>query len=249
MTAADIFGHSAEVFTPFHARVQLRELLIGGIPSSPSVIRAWLRAKLDMEDQALTELVAQIAADRETDDPLTTDETLDAIMADPEARPSINGFLRNGDANLLFPGRCVKACLKEAANSAFPGKTWPGKTSLGVQKGCSASFVERVFVEEDTIPILVEGQPVSGFSPSVNTEERVKHVRTPQGKKSVISRVETVLKPSLEFTVLVRDPEAFEKVWPRVWASAEEIGMGADRARSDGRFNLEIWEEIKKGKK
>jgi hypothetical protein len=246
MSALEIFGKESDVFTHYRARVQFRELLIGGVPSSPSVIRAWLRAKLDMEDQALTELVAQIAEARETDDPLSTDETLDAIMNDPEARPSINGFLRNDSAELLFPGRCVKACLKEAANSAFPGKIWPGKTSLGVQKGCAASFVERVFCQEDTIPIMVEDKPVSNFSPSLATEERVKHVRTPQGKKSVISRVETVMKPSLDFTISVRDPEAFEKVWPRLWASAEEIGMGADRARSDGRFDLVIWEEIKK---
>jgi len=166
------------------------------------------------------------------------DELADALMG-TEAAPSINGFKRHPDTGeLVYEGRCMKAAIKEFANSAYPGTEWPGKEKVakGFRKGLMSTLAERVFVREIYIGL--------GVKEPTGVEERVKHVMTPQGPRSSISRVEYVQQPTLEFHLRVRDDFLPWEAWARIWQVGEEIGIGADRGRSDGRFELLAFERL-----
>lgn len=239
MAARDIFGGvGADPFTRYHVEIQVLGKLVGGVPSSPSVIRGWLKSRLELGDRELQELADKTLAERFPDRQPSADELADAIMEETDA-VNVNGFKRRpGTGELVLEGRCVKAMIKEAANSAYPGSDWPSKSRVakGFRKGLMSALVERVFVVEDYIGL--------GCDEPTGVEERVKHVMTPQGPRSSISRVEYVERPLLAFTVEVRDDFLSPEEWRRIWESAERIGVGADRARGDGRFELVTWRRL-----
>lgn len=234
MSAQDIFKDTS-TWTAYRAVLQVRDKLIGGIPLDADTIKKWLAARLELGDRELIEM--SVATEAELSDQLdrrpTADEVLEAVTA---KHASGNGF-KKVDGQLVWEGRCAKAALKEAANVAYPGTKWPGKPEA-IRKGLMRFISETVFVDEQYISLGVE-QPTS-------REERIKHVMTPQGPRSAINVVDFVEKPTIEFTVRVMDDCLKPEVWGRIWSIAQEIGIGADRARSDGKFDLIEWKKIKK---
>lgn len=250
MSARDIFGDQKESVTTYAVSLRVKGVMVGGIPSEQNVIRKWLEARMELDDVALEELLTETIADR--DGPMTAAEKVDAIVKSPQA-PSINGFKRDDDGVLCYEGRCMKAALKEAANSAYPGVDYPGKpkakakakagevaevsdATVSTRKGLMSTFVERVFVPEILISLDTK-EPT-------RVEERIKHVMTPQGKKSAINLVEVVEQPVLHFTVRVHDDFLPVEAWAKIWERLEDIGIGSDRARSDGQFELLEFKKI-----
>jgi hypothetical protein len=264
MSAADIFAGTPVAFTVYEAKLQVRDVLVGGIPSDPSIVRKWLETRLGKGDKQLEEILAETIAS--VDHKLTVSQQLDALMK-TDAAPSINCFKRNRDAGdeLSYEGRCLKGALKEWANSAYPGTDWDGKWAskeqpepapeagktakrrgparkavygVAAQKGLMGTLAERVFVGPRLIGLGVK-------EPS-DVEERIKRVRLPDGSPaSAISRVEVVKAPLLTVTIKVRDNFLTDEAWSRIWQAGEEIGIGSDRARSDGMFDLVSWEKVK----
>lgn len=248
MSASDIFG-TGSAFTEYEVAIQVRGALVGGVPSSPSVIRNWLESRLEAGDIRLEEIFHETVESMGAMSSM--DEKLDAVMQS-EAAPSINGFKRTEGGLLAYEGRCLKAAIKEWANSSYPGVDWDGKyvtrrgpdgklkrdlaPGCAARKGLLSTLAERVFVNPRYISL--------GVSAPDYVEERVKHVMTPQGPKSAIGRVEVLEGPLLEFTVRVRDDFLPNEAWSRIWQTGEEIGIGADRGRSDGRFDLIKWSRI-----
>jgi hypothetical protein len=242
MAATDVFSGVPGVYTRYAVEIQVREWLIGGTPKDPDTIRKWLRARLEMDDRAIIELANEVAQQmtaervekaKEGEDPgrPSAEEILEATARQFEGG---NGF-KTIDGQLVYEGRCMKAALKEAANVAYPGTTWPGKPQ-GIKKGLMRYLAERVFVEEQQIPL--------GVTQPSGTEQRIKHVMTPEGPRSAINVVDYVEKPTLSFTVRVLDDFLPQQAWARIWENAENIGIGADRARSDGKFDLLRWDRI-----
>jgi len=245
VSAVDIFGDTGE-YTVYRAEIQVRDLLVGGVPGDPSVIRKWLESRLDVTEQLLQEIFEETV--QAVNAPMSMEEKVDAVMKSPQA-PSANQFKRLESGELAYEGRCLKAALKEWANSAYPGNDWDGKTGakgVAPRKGLMSTLAERVFVDPTLIPLGVKFNEI-GSQAGVGQawiEERVKHPMTPKGPISAINRVEVVLRPRLEFRVKVRDDFLPHKTWGRIWQTGEEIGIGADRGRSDGRFDLLTWEPI-----
>jgi hypothetical protein len=236
MAAADIFGAAAtKNEVRYRATLQFKHLIVGGIPSDRSVIEGWIRARMDLGDQAVKELLDQTIAERGV---LSPDEAIEMVMASDLA-PSVNGFKRHPETGeLCIEGRTVKAGLKEWANSAYPGTKFPGKTQIeGLRKGLMRYLSEAVTVEDVLIPL--------GVTAPTRIEERIKHVMTPQGPRSSINRVEVIERPRITFTLRVRDDFIPEDAWARIWVVGEGIGLGADRGRSDGAFDLVGWERVK----
>lgn len=238
MSAADIFGISAaDKPTTYRATLRFRDLIVGGVPSDKSVIEGWIRARMALGDAAIQDLVDQTASERGV---LTPTEAVDLIMASPLA-PSVNGFKRHPDTGeLCIEGRQVKAALKEWANSAYPGTDFPGKPT-GVKKGLMRYLAEAVHVPDLLIPL--------GVTEPTRSEERIKHIkfsRGDTGPRSCINRVEVVERPTITFQVQVRDDFLPDKAWARIWTVGESIGLGADRGRSDGTFELQGWEKLRR---
>ena len=236
MSAAELFPDADVTVATYAVTIKVRNLLVGGVPSDPSVIRNWLRARLELDDAALEEALAATVAERDV--ALGADEKIDLLMAS-EAAPSINGFKRDQDTGeLVYEGRCMKAALKEWMNSAYPGTEWPGKAKLGksYRKGLMKWAAEWVHVPEDIIGL--------GVKEPARVEERIKHVSTAKGPVSAISRVEVVEAPTLSFHITVKDDLLPRHAWGRIWMFGEDIGIGADRGRSDGKFDLIEFERM-----
>jgi hypothetical protein len=233
VSAADVFADvKSTSITCYRVQLQIRSLIVGGVPSQESVIRGWLRTRLDMGDQALEELVAKTFAERDVPGWKDSEEAVEVLM-ESDLAPSINGFKRDPDTGeLVYESRCMKAALKEWANSAYPGTDWPRTSSKfnPKRKGLMNTLAEMVFVDGEHIGLGVK-------EPS-RVEERIKHVMTPQGPRSAFSQVEVVERPLLTFTMKVHDDFLPREAWARVWQRGEDIGIGADRGRSDGQFDL-----------
>lgn len=247
MAARDLFKKIDGDVTRYRVVLQFKHLVVGGVPSDRSVIEGWIRSRMDLGDAAIAELVSQTVAERGV---LTPDEALEAVLASDLA-PSVNGFKRDPDTHeLVLEGRNIKAALKEYSNSAYPGTAYPGKKGndrVGARKGLMSTMVERVFIEETFVGLGVKADEVEAVprdGARAWVEERIKHVMTPQGPRSSINRVEVVSRPRIEFTVRVHDDFLPQEAWGRIWERGEDIGLGADRGRSDGMFTLEAWERI-----
>ncbi|MCC5574541.1 hypothetical protein IMZ11_02660 [Microtetraspora sp. AC03309] len=249
MSALGIFGGDDQ-FVTYRVTLRCIDKLVGGIPSDESVIKGWLKSRMEIKDRDLDELTEQTLKERFPDRQPSADELADALL-ESDAAPSINGFKRHPTSGeLVYEGRCMKAAIKEWANSAYPGTEWPGKadvlkaTSKGgekakggtFRKGLMSTLVERVFVDEIYIGL--------GVTEPTAVEERIKHVMTPQGPRSSINRVEYVQEPELSFTLRVRDDFLPMEAWGRIWQAGEQIGIGADRGRSDGRFELLAFDRV-----
>lgn len=234
MAASDIFGKAAaQTYTQYRATLRFKNLIVGGIPSDKSVIEGWIRSRMDLGDAAISELVEQTVTERGV---LTPDEAIEAVMQS-ELAPSVNGFKRDDNGQLCIEGRIVKAALKEWMNSAYPGTKFPGKTKIeGLRKGLMRYAAEAVRVDDMLIGL--------GVKEPTMIEERIKHVMTPQGPRSSINRVEVVEQPEVTFTISVRDDFIPEDAWARIWSVGEAIGLGSDRGRSDGQFELTEWQRL-----
>ena len=235
MAARDIFGIEVEEgnFVRYAVELQILDQMSGGVPKSPDTIKQWLKSRLELGDRALVEMTREIAEQMEEDTGTrpSADELLDEVVAKEGAG---NGFVRvNGI--LQWEGRCMKAALKEAANIAYPGVEFPGKPK-GIKKGLMRYLNERVFVPERYISL--------GVPEATRTETRVKHLMTPQGPRSALNVVDVVEKPLLSFHIDVLDDFIERKVWGRLWEILEEIGVDADRARGEGRFELVRFEKV-----
>lgn len=236
MGALDVFASltkSSDAFARYSVSLVVHDKLIGGIPKDPDTIKKWIESRIkEGADLALQEVINETVAEMDTKgtEPGLSD-VLDAVARKLEGG---NGF-KTHDGELVYEGRCMKAAIKEAANVAFPGTDFPGKPA-GIRKGLMRMLAERVFVEDNYIGL--------GVAVPSGTEQRIKHVVTPQGPRSAISVVDFVEQPKIKFTLAVLDDCIKPEVWGRVWQCAEQIGIGADRARSDGRFDLVGWERI-----
>lgn len=236
MTAREIFATAApdggDGFAYYTAELQVTDRIIGGIPKDPDTIRKWLESRVaggaDLSLQAVIDETT--AAMRERGDNVSWDAILDETT---RALEGGNGFKSVPELGLVYEGRCLKAALKEAANVAYPGTNFPGKPQ-GIRKGLMRYLAERVFVEQNYLPLGVEVPD--------GTEQRIKHVLTPQGPRSAINVVDYVTRPTITATIAVLDDFLPAEAWGRIWRCAEEIGIGADRARSDGRFELTRWD-------
>lgn len=252
MSAIDLFpkADGAKNIGYYKATLQFTHLLVGGVPSDPKIVRAWIKQRLDLGDAELEDLIAETAKKRET--VLSPEEALDVAMASPLAG-NVNGFKRDLETReLMIEGRTIKAALKEYANSAYPHPNgFPTRTKYfgeKFKKILRSVVEEKVTVEEILIGTGVkEDEVLSEWQPGAVAwvEDRIKHV-TVQGKPhSAISRVEVIERPTVSFTIKVIDDFISPEMWGRIWIHGEGIGTGSDRGRSDGKYELVNWEKIK----
>jgi len=261
MSASSIFGVKTR-WTAYRGEYHAYTL-VGGIPKDPDTIKQWLKARLEIGEAELLALADETIKEMGwTAGNLGTeemDQLVDIIAArdtkgnsfkklrrwdDGSWHPLTDQEVQDGKGELIIEGRQVKAALKEAASNLYPGtKRWPGfpTTDEGkgeTRKGLAGYMVDRLEVVERIIPI---GRLV----PDITGEQRIKHITGPQGKRSTINVVDVCEDVTFSFTVSVLDDFIVEQVWGEMWEYIELGGIGADRARGDGRGTLEKWEPVK----
>jgi hypothetical protein len=233
MSASDIFDTPTRWAT--YRGELLVHTLVGGIPKDPDTIRAWLKARMELGDTEIMAVVEETLEAMGADQPTTSDQLddlVDEVMA--KTAPKGNSF-KTRDGELQWEGRCLKAAIREASNVMWPGITdWPGKPK-DTRKGLANYLKDRVEVADTYIPL-------GRTAPDITGEQRIKHVTGPQGMRSAINVVDVCENVKIAFTIRVLDDCIPQQVWGAIWSYIELGGVGADRARGDGRCELLAWE-------
>jgi hypothetical protein len=236
MGAAEIFD-TASRWVTYQADVHIFTL-VGGIPKDPDTIRKWVKARLELADTEVMAIAEETLAAMgwtrvESSEQL--DQLVDAVMA---ADTKGNSFKMDERGELVYEGRCLKAALKEAANALYPGTAkWPGHPGPAVRKGLASWLTERVEVVDRYLPL-------GRTTPDIAGEQRIKHVSGPQGKRSAVNVVDLVEDVKISARIAVLDDCIPPELWSDLWQYVERGGLGADRARGDGRCELTAWQRI-----
>lgn len=244
MSASDVFDDCKDgAFTYYHAEIQVHDKLVAGIPKDPDTILKWLKSRVEMDDRDLIELAQRTSIEMEeaSGERPKADDLMTEVARKFEGG---NGF-KTIDDRLVYEGRCMKAGLKEAMNIAYPGVDFPGKPRRinkdgkdveAIKKGLLRFAAETVFVEDLYIDL--------GVTEPSGTEQRIKQIMTKEGPRSAINIVDYVYRPTLTCTIKVMDDFFPRPAWKRVWEILENIGLGSDRARGDGKFELVSWKQL-----
>lgn len=218
----------SDLFTRYRISIRMANKIMGGVPKDPKVIEGWIRTRmgLDQGDQ-LRLMVAKTM--RELGHELGDDPTpaqLDEAIRSTVGEKGTNGFKRNA-AGLYIEGRQIKAALKENTAILFPyvSDKW-GAT----RKAPRAYLAERVFCEEDEIPL--------GRDEPDGIEMFIGHVSGPQGPRSTLTYVEYCERADLSFTVWSLEDSIQMGDWEQIFELMEQNGIGALRSQGHGRFNL-----------
>jgi CRISPR/Cas system CSM-associated protein Csm4 (group 5 of RAMP superfamily) len=226
-----------ELFTSYHARIVLRDRIMGGVPNDPKIIEGWLKTKVGLdEEKERQQQILKVLAERGIELPEDIDydatvEAIDQVATEKEA----NGFKRDPEHGLYVEGRQIKAMLKEATNILYAGDRW-GKT----QKGPKAFLAERVFVRQDRVYL--------GRMEPDGRHLAIGHVSGAGGQRSTLTYHEFCERSELAFDIIVANDAVEEKFWPELWILMQENGLGALRSQGYGRFDIEEWEKTLSGK-
>src|SRR5690606_14660917 len=228
MGARDIFGGDTSV-ARYRVRLQVIDKLVGGVPSSESVIKGWLKSRMDVDDRHLQELVQKTLAERFQERQPSADELAEALL-ESDAAPWINGFKRIPDTGELgYEGRCMQAALKEVANSAYPGTDWDGKTSndsdIGrpLPKGCRNGLVSGLWERVSSAEVHIG----LGVTEPAGVEAATELRHAPPGPRASSAPVARVQPPLLELGVKVDRASLSPSAWGRIWERGEAIAIGA----------------------
>jgi len=112
-----------------------------------------------------------------------------------------------------------------------------GKARFGpTLKGGKGFLAERVFVEEDNVP-LVRHEPDG-------VEMFIGHVSGAQGPRSTLTYYEYCQRPELTFTLASLQDCIKHDQWEAIFEQAEMNGLGSLRSQGHGRFTLLGVEQI-----
>lgn len=203
-------------------------VLVGGTPSDPEIIEAWIRTKTQNKDEMLREAVAKTMEERGC-----TLEEAESEVA--KQMRNLNGFKRDPEHGLYIEGRQLKSGIREAASIAaatgnLPNRGW-GKTNAGVQKWAR----EHIFVVEERLylsryetdePIRVADGVAQRFIPKWNV--------------TGIQYEEYVKDVTVNFTV-VSDHKFSEEEWAAIWITGQHQGLGASRSQGFGTYTVTEW--------
>ena len=235
MGASEIFGNKTR-WTTYQGEHHLHTV-VGGIPKDPDTIRKWLKARLELNDTEVMALAEETIAEMGWTQ-IESSEQLDQLVDTVMAKDTKGNSFKMAKGQLVIEGRNLKAAHKEAASALYPGvKPWPGHPGKETRKGLAAYMTERVEVVDRYIPL-------GRTKPDIEGEQRIKHVTGPQGKRSTINVVDLCEDVKIGFTIRVLDDFITPPLWQELWEYIELGGIGADRARGDGRGELNSWKQL-----
>jgi hypothetical protein len=166
------------------------------------------------------------------DDQAELDTSFDSLSkaAEAIAKKSQTQMFKRDEQGLYIEDRIVKAMLREVVAILYPFQAPNGAGKWGpTNKAARGFFVERVFVNPPRIHL--------GVAEPTGIDLFVGHVSGPQGPRSTLNYYEYVERARIAFDIIVLNDEVKQEHWPNIWALGEEIGLGAMRSQSFGRFD------------
>jgi len=228
------------LFTLYACRLTFRDRVMGGIGRHPAAIEGWLRAKAGIEAReeilhgmlrTLSEMGVPIHEGMSFDDAIAASKQV-------AANERTQGFKSDPKLGLYVEARQVKAMLKESINILYAGQR-VGAT----KKGPKSFAAERVFVSPQRI-FLQRHDPKADVTSPDGVELVVGHVTGPAGPRSTLGYNEYVIRPTIDFTVMVAEDSIPHEWWPRLWTLAEMNGLGALRSQGHGCFDITRWDKL-----
>jgi len=206
---------SRNLYNVFRCTIVFRDRLCGGVPRNKELIKAWVTAGTEHDDEIT---VAQ------------TQEAKDAIINDV-AEKSWIGFFEDPEKGLWLHARNVKAAFKQGASMLRITKDKIGSKQIFAEgseiKGVDGS--DRIYLDRK--------------APD-GTDEKPIHVMTAQGPRTALKRFDYVTKAKISFEIWVLKTSDKEKRHVgeddliHVLTFLQENGIGADRSQGEGKFDV-----------
>lgn len=235
--AGSVFASQAgDLFASYEATLAFRDRVLGGIPKTPKLIEGWLRSRAGIEraDEVRAMMLSTL---RDLGAEVSPEMSLEALeeASSKLAAQSAVGFKRD-EAGIYLEDRQLKAALKEATNILFAGERW-GPT----RKGPKGYVAERVFIGPARIHFFRAGRGV--IEPD-GVELFTGHVTGPSGPRSTLTYYEYVEQPQITVTVQVLRDSETDNRWPQLWLLMQDLGLGALRSQSYGRYDVVDWRPV-----
>lgn len=216
--ANSTFTPTADLYDVYDVRFRFVTPLSGGVPKSPDLIDAWVRARTGYDDARAREVAAQTKKD------MGIDEERVQTEAEAAAEKSWSGFKSDAEG-LYIEARQVEAMLKETASVM----------RLTVNKRGSKQVLQHACHVKPYRIHLGKTEP-DGY------EESVVHATTPQGPIHAIKRNDYVSEGTeIAFTLHVLRGNAQgvdEDYLRRCVTLGQDDGLGANRSQGFGRFEV-----------
>lgn len=244
-----IFDRATDRWVRYRVTLQFTGVVCGGTPNDPKIVEGWLKARAGITDEeemaaAVGRTLAELGISLDT---VRTPEALDAVVERISDEKHRCVFKRNSKG-VIIEGRQVKAGLKEATNILYAtlkkDERWT-KT----KKAPRSVVAERIFVAEEQINLLRDGQPIPQADDVLTVAG---HISGPQGDRAALSRYEIVHQPQIVFHLLVstdprtgeEDPDLNAGRIGHILAHMERNGLGALRAQGAGQFKVVRLEKL-----
>lgn len=229
------------IFNRYEVKLQVTDLLLGGLPKDPELIKGFLegrakKARTPEEKEQLTKKIAKEIKQKENGE-------IDYVK---EEEKSWTTF-KSDETGLYIEERQIKALLREAMSTQ----------RLSSIPGFRDQINHGVFTNPDKIHLKREnnGKPEVIKKPDKHVED-IGHGMSARGPRSFIKRSDAVEGPAIKFELLVAKSQHPSKEIPintkrlkDMFLLGQSIGLGANRSQGYGKFNLLKFEEIKSKKK
>lgn len=198
------------------------------LPRTPDEIRAMLRHRMPVtappDATPMDELEEQVQSE-------VLDEDEDEWL------PGWATFKRDEGGYPFYEGRCVRGHIKDCAQALAPlMKSRSQKTAF------KAKVAQRVFVEEDRLSLMRDGERIGKLD---GTEERFIQVMTRQGARSSIKHVDYIDSPEMYFTLRVlNDGMIGREDLGAILEYGSIHGMGQERSQGWGRYEVKELVEV-----
>ena len=206
---------SRGLYDIYRCTIAFRDRLCGGVPRNKELIKAWVTAGTEHNDE-MSEAQTQ--------------EAKDAIINDV-AEKSWIGFFEDAEKGLWMHTRNVKSAFKQGASMLRITTTKIGSKQIFAEgseiKGLDGS--DRIYLDRKTPD---------------GTDEKPIHVMTAQGPRTALKRFDYVTKAKISFelwvlkTAVAEKRHVGEEELIRVLTFLQENGIGADRSQGEGKFDV-----------
>ena len=199
------------MYRKYRVSIQIRNRIVGGIPKNIETLKAMVRGST-LPPEMQKPMVEKIA---------------DEVDATPEEPPTLTTFKKD-EKGLYIEERQVKALLKEAASVKQLTKKWGLRD--GIQHG--------LFIKPECIHMFDANKKL--ITEITDTFYAPVHIKnSPKGPRSAIKSGDFVSKPLLEtFEVWLATPVITDEEVKLMFTLGQEIGLGANRSQSEGKFDL-----------
>lgn len=225
--------NARDLYDVYLVEALIRGKICGGKPKSASLLEDHIRRTTGHDDE-LTKQQIELAKQYGN-----TEEVM-AEIADEKIERSSTGFLSD-ENGLYIDTYQLKAMFKQSASMLGIYKKKRGSKQI-----CAEGAEVKGLIKEDRVYL--------GKSKPDGTDENIVHAMTPKGQISGIKHVDYVTGCTIAFEIWVLRTAAQETRHVseddviHILTFAQENGVGADRARGHGKFNVSKFQRISTAK-